>query len=55
VFTGEVVVVPEDGEVSPEQLDEATDRLAQLDWKIHDLSVVPVEKIHIPDPEEAKD
>ena len=55
VFTGEVEVVPEDEEVSAEQLDEAADRLVGLDWKIHDLSVVPVAAVHIPDPSEVED
>lgn len=52
VFTGEVLVVPGDDEDLVTRLEELTDRLLGLDWKVHDLVVVPVNEIHVPEPGE---
>ena len=53
VFTGEVLVVPENEDELLERLDETADRLVDLDWKVHDLVVVPVRELNVPDPSEA--
>jgi cation diffusion facilitator family transporter len=55
VFTGEVMVVPNTEEDLTENLDEAAERLLDMDWKVHDLVVVPVRDIHVPDPAEAEE
>jgi cation diffusion facilitator family transporter len=51
VFTGEILVVPRDGEVSTDQLEELAKRLLELSWKLYDLVVVPVREIDIPAPD----
>ena len=48
VFAGEALVVPEDEENLVERLEEAADRLLGLDWRLHDVVVVPVSEV---DPE----
>jgi cation diffusion facilitator family transporter len=55
VFTGQVHVVPEDDENLVDRLEEAEERLTGLDWKVHDLAVVPVTEIEIPPPLESAD
>jgi cation diffusion facilitator family transporter len=55
VFTGEVMVVPETEALSGgadllARLDELADRLLDLEWKVHDIVVVPVKEIDIPSP-----
>ena len=42
VYFGEVFVVPRDGRVAASTLDEATEMLTRLDWRLHDVVVVPV-------------
>ncbi|MDQ3958189.1 MAG: cation diffusion facilitator family transporter [Actinomycetota bacterium] len=42
VFFGEVFVVPRDDSRMVERLAEATERLSALDWRLHDVVVVPV-------------
>ena len=55
VFAGEVQVIPEDETELVERLDEVADRLLGLDWKVHDLVIVPVTEIDVPEPTEAGD
>jgi cation diffusion facilitator family transporter len=55
VFTGEVVIVPEEEPVTADQIDEVAERVLGLDWKVHDVAVVPVREIDIPEPGEAED
>jgi hypothetical protein len=55
VFTGEVLVVPEEVALSDDaelldRLEELAGRLLDLEWKLHDLVVVPVRDIDIPSP-----
>jgi cation diffusion facilitator family transporter len=55
VFTGEVMVVPSeealfDGAGLLDRLDELAERLLGLEWKLHDVVVVPVREIDIPSP-----
>jgi cation diffusion facilitator family transporter len=55
VFTGEVMVVPRAGALSDgaglmDLLDELAGRLLELEWKVHDIVVVPVKEIDIPSP-----
>jgi cation diffusion facilitator family transporter len=55
VFTGEVLVVPEEEARSDDaelldRLEELAGRLLELEWKLHDLVVVPVREIDIPSP-----
>jgi cation diffusion facilitator family transporter len=52
VFTGEVLVVPKDEEDLVEHLDDLTEHLTELDWKVHDLVVAPVTEIDVPEPNE---
>jgi len=42
VLAGEIWVVPSGGDVTTEQTEELTKRLFGLDWRIHDVVVVPV-------------
>jgi cation diffusion facilitator family transporter len=53
VFTGEVMVVPrpeaKDSDLI-ERLAKLADRLLELEWKLYDIVVVPVEEIDIPRP-----
>jgi len=50
VFTGEVLVVPRDDDRVVERSEELATRLRAIDWKLFDLSVVPVSEIDIPRP-----
>jgi cation diffusion facilitator family transporter len=54
VFAGEVMVVPHpaarDGDLV-DRLKELADRLLDLEWKLFDIVVVPVEEIDIPRPD----
>jgi cation diffusion facilitator family transporter len=51
VFTGEVLVVPRDGErLSVDQLEGLAEHLLELEWKVYDIVVVPVKEIDIPSP-----
>ncbi|HEV2755206.1 MAG TPA: cation diffusion facilitator family transporter [Actinomycetota bacterium] len=45
VFFGEVFVVPRDGERLTERLGEARETLLRLDWRIHDLVLMPVAEL----------
>jgi divalent metal cation (Fe/Co/Zn/Cd) transporter len=40
-LTGTVYVIPEDGQVSPELLEKAEQGIIDLDWRIHDVSIMP--------------
>ena len=42
VYFGEVYVVPREGAVETVALEDATEMLAGLDWRLHDVVVVPV-------------
>lgn len=42
VYFGEVFVVPRGGSVSASRLDEATEMLAEMDWRLHDIVIVPI-------------
>jgi cation diffusion facilitator family transporter len=55
VFTGEVMVVPDEDALSQDaqlldRIEELADRLLDLEWKVHDIVVVPVREIDIPSP-----
>ena len=52
VFTGEVLVVPKSDadDKLVERLDELGDDLLELEWKVHDIVVVPVAEVDIPSP-----
>jgi divalent metal cation (Fe/Co/Zn/Cd) transporter len=45
LFAGEVIVVPESEDGLIDHLEEATRRIRDLDWKLHDVMVVPVRDI----------
>jgi divalent metal cation (Fe/Co/Zn/Cd) transporter len=55
VFAGEALVVPEDEENLVERLEEAADRVLALDWRLHDVSAVPVSEIEREGPTEKAD
>ncbi|HEX2295263.1 MAG TPA: cation transporter [Actinomycetota bacterium] len=42
VYFGEVFVVPRGGRVSAQAADDVAEMLARLDWRLHDVVVVPV-------------
>lgn len=42
VYFGEVFVVPAEGRVSTSRLEEAHELLGRLDWRLYDVSLVPV-------------
>ncbi len=48
VFFGEVFVVPRDDERLTERLEEARDALRALDWRVHDLVLMPVADLDDP-------
>ncbi|HEX2232834.1 MAG TPA: cation transporter [Thermoleophilaceae bacterium] len=50
VFTGEVLVVPRDGEASMQRLSRLSDDVLEMSWKLYDVVVVPVEKLEVPRP-----
>jgi cation diffusion facilitator family transporter len=55
VFTGEVMVVPTeaasaDGAGLLDRLDDLSEHLLSLEWKVYDIVVVPVKEIDIPSP-----
>ncbi len=45
VFFGEVFVVPADDERLTERLEEAREELRRLDWRLHDLVLMPVREL----------
>jgi divalent metal cation (Fe/Co/Zn/Cd) transporter len=45
VFFGEVFVVPRDQRNLPARLGEAAEMLSRLDWRLHDVVIVPVERL----------
>lgn len=45
VLTGEVFVVPRDEEQLMSKVEEATDVACSVDWRLHDVNVVPVRSI----------
>lgn len=45
VFAGEILVVPVDDHGLVERLEHAADALRGLDWRLHDLVLVPVAKL----------
>ncbi|WP_298041131.1 cation diffusion facilitator family transporter [uncultured Microbacterium sp.] len=45
VFHVEAFVVPRRGRVSVRRLDEASERIADTDWKVQDVVLVPVERL----------
>ena len=45
VYFAEVFVVPRSPQVEVKQLEELTDRIRDMHWRLHDISVVPVEAI----------
>jgi cation diffusion facilitator family transporter len=56
VFTGEVMVVPReealsDGPGLMAKLEELAERLVSLEWKVHDIVVVPVKELDMPSPQ----
>lgn len=40
-LTGTVYVLPRDGSVSPERVEKAEEGILDLDWRIHDVSIMP--------------
>jgi cation diffusion facilitator family transporter len=53
VLAGEIQVVPASGDVDVDRLIDLTAELRELDWKLCDLVVVPVDEIDIPVPDPA--
>jgi divalent metal cation (Fe/Co/Zn/Cd) transporter len=49
VFAGEVIVVPADEDDLVDRVEALTERLRDLDWRLHDIVVVPVREIEIPE------
>jgi cation diffusion facilitator family transporter len=47
VYFGEVFVVPQDDTLKVEDIDEATERLYELDWRIQDLVITPVTALEV--------
>jgi cation diffusion facilitator family transporter len=45
VFAGEALVVPADADALVDRLDHAAEELRALDWRLHDLVVVPVARL----------
>jgi cation diffusion facilitator family transporter len=45
VLTGEVWVVPRDGSVPVQRIEDLTERLLALDWRVHDVIISPVKSI----------
>jgi divalent metal cation (Fe/Co/Zn/Cd) transporter len=50
VFTGEVLVVPNDHENLVENCQKLAQRVLELSWKLYDIVVVPVPSIDVPSP-----
>ena len=50
VFTGEVHVVPATEEDLERRLGDLSERIRKIDWKLYDISIVPVEEIAVPAP-----
>lgn len=48
VFFGEALVVPTNGEVTPAMIEEAVELTRGLDWRLHELAIVPVESVETP-------
>jgi cation diffusion facilitator family transporter len=48
VFAGEVLVVPRGRELAVDELERARRTLAALDWRLHDIVVVPVPSLEDP-------
>jgi cation diffusion facilitator family transporter len=44
VYFGEVFVEPHHDSISPRQVADATEMVAALDWRLHDVVIVPVER-----------
>jgi cation diffusion facilitator family transporter len=56
VFTGEVMVVPREEALSGgaglmARLEDLAERLMALEWKVHDIVVVPVKELDVPSPQ----
>jgi cation diffusion facilitator family transporter len=47
-LTGTVYVVPWDGPVSPERVENAEAEIIDLDWRIHDVSIMPRTRLEDP-------
>ena len=45
LFAGEIIVVPAREEGLIDHLEEATEQVRALDWKLHDVVIVPVSDI----------
>jgi divalent metal cation (Fe/Co/Zn/Cd) transporter len=48
VFMGEAFIVPANGETDPGRLLELTEAAQDLDWRIHELVIMPVERLARP-------
>lgn len=53
-LTGTVFVVPEGPSVRPEWVEEAERRILDIDWRIHDVSIMPRSRIETPPTGEAQ-
>jgi cation diffusion facilitator family transporter len=47
-LTGTVYVVPRDGPVSPERVEKAEAEIIDIDWRIHDVSIMPRTRLDDP-------
>jgi hypothetical protein len=45
VLTGEAFVVPSDEVRLLDKLEEAADRIHKVDWRLHDVNLVPVRSL----------
>jgi divalent metal cation (Fe/Co/Zn/Cd) transporter len=50
VFTGEAFVVPVDDTDLIERIEQASEHLLDLDWRLHELVITPVPEIQRPEP-----
>lgn len=47
-FNGEALVVPASPPVDPSLIEEAVASLHRVDWRLHEITVSPVESIELP-------
>ena len=53
VCIGDAEVVPKEQGGLVEEIDRATRHLLDLDWRLHEISIVPVRRLGVPDPADA--
>ena len=53
-LTGTIYVVPRDGSVSPERIEEAEAELLDLNWRMHDVSIMPRTRLETPEKDDER-